>query len=601
VHPFLPYSRCLCTSLSFTELATLTGVKSAHAPPPPLLNPHHKAGSDFFDDVDDNDPLDPLASSSGSTRSGQSDHLSRYQAANTAIVLPSIVVLPEYKSMMRKGDKDGKMTVTSVIVVEIPERLKVSMPTDYSEHQRYRGATAPPITHQPQQHRVSEFGQPSLLPPFSMSSGAPNSTPSAVYPSPDELRRRLISSDGSLSTATLDNLSTLLASDKAFVRSAPSASSSSRGASSKDREFLVYLFKEALLCVSESGPASTLKSKGTSLFKRKPSSSQLRNGNGSGNGSGNGDEKVLKLKGKVFVHHMRGVIDGLRLNSPSSSSFLPSLCMTILMTNQDTDDFIVAFSDRATKERWWDRITYLIPIIGRDGKVSTAPFAGTKQLPEMPMSPPGSIMSGNSGKLSAILGVDPRTVNANMVGRSPSLMGNNVLNSMSAISQLRSSPFSDNCPNASPTTPGFPQSPPISNVFPSTTHTPLDLLLVLSLHAPDSSSSATALRTRVIRSSLSFIMSTLSPRDRLSVITYENGEGGVIRKTPFLAVGRNGEGKRRMLDLLDTIGNENPNEEVDERLIVLNGQSREEKANVVSAVNVGKQPCLPIFVPDLLT
>jgi hypothetical protein len=96
-------------------------------------------------------------------------------------------------------------------------------------------------------------------------------------------------------------------------------------------------------------------------------------------------------------------------------------------------------------------------------------------------------------------------------------------------------------------------------------------------------------------------MSTLSPRDRLSVITYENGEGGVIRKTPFLAVGRNGEGKRRMLDLLDTIGNENPNEEVDERLIVLNGQSREEKANVVSAVNVGKQPCLPIFVPDLLT
>lgn len=87
-------------------------------------------------------------------------------------------------------------------------------------------------------------------------------------------------------------------------------------------------------------------------------------------------------------------------------------------------------------------------------------------------------------------------------------------------------------------------------------------------------------------------MSTLGPKDRLSVITFENGVGGVIRKTPFLAVGRDGEGKRRVLELIDTIGNEYPDAAVDKKLIVLDGSSKEEKADVVSAVNVGQSGIL---------
>lgn len=123
-----------------------------------------------------------------------------------------------------------------------------------------------------------------------------------------------------------------------------------------------------------------------------------------------------------------------------------------------------------------------------------------------------------------------------------------------------------------------------SNVPRGISHTPVDILLIFSLASPSTTTSSAAFKTRVIRSSLAFIMSKMGSRDRMSIVTYESGPDGVIRKTPFLAVGRDGEGRQRLLDVVENMGN---NSENDRHIVPLH---REERSDVVSAVNVGECP-----------
>ena len=555
-----------------------------NAPPQPVLNPNqkHKSSNNNPYGSDEDDPLTELASGGASTRSGTSDHVSRYEATNNQIVVPSVVIRPEFSSMVRTGGKDGKLTLTAVIVVEVPERLKREeqhpMPNHSSSSSMMGGGggggsasrmirgSAP----------LSSAGRPRLEPPLPITPRSSDSSSSVSHPSPDELRRRLLFSDGDLGSSSLDNLSTLLACDRALVRSSPSATSLTAKKEGKDRDYLLYLFKEALLCIQESGATSSsstskdkLRSKTSSLFKRKPSNNSL------GSESSQSNERVLKLKGKVFVHHMKGVMDGLKSSSSSASSHPASLSITIIMNDRDTDDFIVGFADRATKERWWDRITHLIPVLGRDGlpgpSSSSSCTPGFKKSPSQLLSP-SSMMSSSSERSSSAMG------HHNSM--------RDQFGSVGGGGQGRSSRYVSSSSEPSSSSPIFGSSSP---------HTPIDLLLILSLSSPSTSSSATALRTRVIRSSLAFIMSTLGPRDRLSVVTYENGPGGVIRKTPFLAVGREGRGKWRMLEMLETIGGEQQVQQEDSddesggggRGFVV-PLHRDEKADVVSAVNVGE-------------
>ncbi|KAL7414666.1 hypothetical protein BDY24DRAFT_414377 [Mrakia frigida] len=549
-----------------SKLAALTGVKGMNAPPQPVLNPNQKHKSNNSYGSDDDDPLTELTSGGASTRSGTSDHVSRYEATNNQIVVPSVVIRPEFSSMVRTGGKDGKLTLTAVIVVEIPERLKREEHVMDSSSSSMMGGGGGGGSASRMMNRgapLSSAGRPRLEPPLPITPRPTDSSQgsSVSHPSPDELRRRLLFSDGDLGSSSLDNLSTLLACDRALVRSSPSATSLSAKKEGKDRDYLLYLFKEALLCIQESGSTSSssssnskLRSKTSSLFKRKPSNNSL------GSESSQSNERVLKLKGKVFVHHMKGVMDGLKSSSASASSHPASLSITIIMNDRDTDDFIVGFADRATKERWWDRITHLIPVLGRDGlpSPSSNPTPSFKKSPSQLLSP-SSMMSSGSERSSSAMGHNRDQFGGGGPGRS---------------SRYVPSESSPTFGSASP-------------------HTPIDLLLILSLSSPSTSSSATALRTRVIRSSLAFIMSTLGPRDRLSVVTYENGPGGVIRKTPFLAVGREGRGKWKMQEMLETIGEQqvvqHPEDSDDESgagggfVVPLH---RDEKADVVSAVNV---------------
>jgi hypothetical protein len=135
-----------------------------------------------------------------------------------------------------------------------------------------------------------------------------------------------------------------------------------------------------------------------------------------------------------------------------------------------------------------------------------------------------------------------------------------------------------------------------SNGLRALPHSPIDLLLILSIPPPSAQRSTAQLKLRVMKSSLDFVMASLGPRDRLSIVTFEIGVGGRIRKTPFLRVGGNGGGGLRLAKFIDTMGDafnvqqqQDPygNVEIpeDEFLAKTN---KNEKTDVVTAVNFGK-------------
>lgn len=108
--------------------------------------------------------------------------------------------------------------------------------------------------------------------------------------------------------------------------------------------------------------------------------------------------------------------------------------------------------------------------------------------------------------------------------------------------------------------------------------TPLDLMLVLAL--PSSSGSST-LKLRILKSSIYFILDTVGPRTRISLITYQAGEGnrGKLGRSNFIAVGTQ-EGRQKLEKLVGELGNE----------IIGEGglyEHGEERVNVAAAVNVG--------------
>jgi len=124
-----------------------------------------------------------------------------------------------------------------------------------------------------------------------------------------------------------------------------------------------------------------------------------------------------------------------------------------------------------------------------------------------------------------------------------------------------------------------------SNSLAPLPHPPLDLILVISLPPIHSSPSTAALKRRVIKASLDFIIASLGPRDRLSFVTFEVGLGGAVRKTPFLSLGRV-QSRTRLSKFVDEIGFRPEKDEVFEDEFLVRG-TKEEKTDVVTAVNHG--------------
>ncbi|KIM26212.1 hypothetical protein M408DRAFT_330761 [Serendipita vermifera MAFF 305830] len=133
-----------------------------------------------------------------------------------------------------------------------------------------------------------------------------------------------------------------------------------------------------------------------------------------------------------------------------------------------------------------------------------------------------------------------------------------------------------------------------SNSLQPLPHPALDLILVIAVPPGPGSpvasvhTGATAqLKIRVIRNTLDFVLGQLGHRDRLSLVTFEVGPGGRVRKSPFLCPGRK-EGRRRLQSFVDGILG--PEEGEDKRVAedtFLVRNANEEKTDVVTAVNHG--------------
>jgi hypothetical protein len=129
------------------------------------------------------------------------------------------------------------------------------------------------------------------------------------------------------------------------------------------REFYVYLFKEAIICVLE---------------EKKKSLGRLLSGDGASisggvtGGGGTTNKGILRLKGRIYIRHIRRVHD---------TSSAGELSLTIDMEDERLESFILIFRDRGTLESWKSNISSLVQAFqasqGRGGTADLDEFGGS--------------------------------------------------------------------------------------------------------------------------------------------------------------------------------------------------------------------------------
>ena len=329
------------------------------------------------------------------------------------------------------------------------------------------------------------------------------------------------------------------------------------------REFYVYLFKEAIICVVEEkkrGLGRLLSSaSGSAAFGETPAAQQSKG--------------VLRLKGRIYIRHIKQVTD---------TSVPGELSLTIDMEDERLESFILIFKDRSSLETWRAHIAELVAsfhvpqrtIADTDefGVPSTA--AGSKAQ-RMLSGSTGSDVTSQSDSLLA-QGSSRSTMSSTSQG---SRLAHGA-NGKSLQTQQQHDDYSQHTHTPGLVTPHLSAGP--SNSLPALPHTPLDLILVVSLPPPTAIQSTAALKHRVIKTALDFIIASLGPKDRLSLVTFEVGIGGRVRKTPFLCPGRP-QGHLRLAKFVNSIGPQD--EAVEDEFIVRT--AKDEKTDVVTAVNHG--------------
>lgn len=344
------------------------------------------------------------------------------------------------------------------------------------------------------------------------------------------------------------------------------------------REFFVYLFREAIICVVEE------KKRG---FGRLLSNAGVGD-NGSLNGGNTGQQKgVLRLKGRIYIRHIKHVTD---------TSVAGEMSLTIDMEDERLDSFILIFRERSSLETWKNHIQRLVTAFQQqNGFISprNPSPAGTAALEEFGGSNKAArMLSGNtetttySHEDSLLSGPSSRsassaTSHGSIGGMDKTLRAQYAQHHRLATLEEGDEPsrYSTPMPVAL-VTPHIPNGS--SNSLAPLTHPPLDLILVISIPPPHVAASAANLKYRVIKTSLDFVITSLSPKDRLSLVTFEVGVGGKVRKTPFLNVGKP-MSRTRLSRFVDDIG---ARRDPDHDEFLVRG-SQDEKTDVVTAVNHG--------------
>jgi len=481
------------------------------------------------------------------------------------VVAPSIQVRPEFSSLTRTNDTNQPLTC--IVVIELPGR-RVSgnvpgpfIPENYgtprSHHSGSRHSSPGP-DHGPRQRKnhVQEdaYLNPKQSPetPFpSMSTNghaSPDHVPNTViqseeqspfYAITEDLRNRIIDWKGH----PLSDLGPLQMYDLLSVR---------RDAAI--REFYVYLFKEAIICVVE---------------EKKRGLGRLLSESGS-IASHSNSKGVLRLKGRIYVRHIKNV---------TASSAAGEMSLTIDMEDE-LASFILIFKDRASLESWKNNIQALVnnfqALNGRPQEVERPPdleaFGGSKKAMRM--------LSGGShttvSTLDSLLHSSSHSLSSST--SQGSVLGGNRQNKLATLGEDDElSNYDDSVNLVTPHTSSGP-----SNSLSPLPHPHMDLILVISLPPPNSLPSTAQLKIRVIKATLDFLLASLGPKDRLSIVTFEVGVGGKVRKTPFLMAGRP-HSRGRLEKFVDETGIRIEESKDD---FIVRG-SKEEKTDVVTAVNHG--------------
>ena len=337
------------------------------------------------------------------------------------------------------------------------------------------------------------------------------------------------------------------------------------------REFFVYLFKEAIICVVEEKKRSLGR-----LLSSDPS--------GSGMGSGqSGNRGVLRLKGRIYIKHIKQVTD---------TSVSGEMSLTIDMEDERLDSFILIFKERSSLETWKAHIQSLVALYQQQGS-----HVSQQQQQSQSYRAPDLEEFGGSSKamrmLSGSTGTTVSTADSVLQSSSRSTVSSNTsLGSMSMRMDLQNQHqklstldedeelgrYDSPAPLVAPHLSSGP-----SNSLTPLQHPGLDLILVISIPPPNATPSTAALKLRVIRTSLDFLIASLATKDRLSLVTFEVGVGGKVRKTPFLNVGKP-QSRARLNKFVEEIGRRE--EGLEDEFIVRTSQ--EDKTDVVTAVNHGK-------------
>lgn len=539
-------------------------------------NPRGRAASKPYDPTED-DPIDH-AGSIRSQRSTEQQH--QY------IVAPSIQVRPEFSSLTRNSD--ATQPLTCIVIIELPGKRGTSnvpgpvMPDTYTQRNerdtgqsggqtRQRGYSdaEPPRSSQPQ-GRVNDYShssptasvqddQDSHMYPYAPSSAEPTRDEDSPFSAiTEDLRNRIIDWKGH----PLSGLGSLQMYDLLSVRR-----------DSLVREFFVYLFKEAIICVVEE--------KKRSLGRLLSTASTFDSGSVGGGSSSGQSKGVLRLKGRIYVRHIKQV---------TASSSAGEMSLTIDMEDERLDSFILIFKDRSSLEAWKNQIQTLVNMFQQqhpqpaqhnpyDKGPDLEEFGGSVKAARMLSGGTGtSVSTGDSLLNSGRYTMSSSTSHGSMATRQV----HNKLQPLGEDDELISNYDS----TTGLVTPHMSSGP--SNSLTPLLHPPLDLILVISIPPPNAVPSTAALKVRVIKATLDFVLASLGAKDRLSLVTFEVGAAGRVRKTPFLSTGRT-QSRTRLAKFIDEIGVKPEEGQFIEDEFLVKG-SKDEKTDVVTAVNHGKRP-----------
>ncbi|KAF6761725.1 von Willebrand RING finger domain-containing protein [Ephemerocybe angulata] len=541
------------------------------------------------------------------------------------IVAPSIEVRPEFSSLTRSNDPSQPLTC--LVVIELPARRPTSapgqiMPDNYSQRgarslrdaapsPQHSGRSSPrtetnsrSLQHQQQSHqqhqhqRMNQYStheqaidpargaSPQSFQNRPMTATSQDVDTNSNYGSnglihseedspfaaiTEDLRNRIIDWKGH----PLSDLGPLQMYDLLSVRR-----------DSAIREFYVYLFKEAIICVVE---------------EKKRGFTRLLGNSGLGDTSSmTGQSKgVLRLKGRIYVRHIKNV---------TASSSAGEMSLTIDMEDE-LASFILIFKERTSMDAWKNNIQSLVTMFQRQNGIipqqAAAQQAGGRNLDIEEFGGSAKAMRMLSGSthtsvstMDSLLNPSSRstvsssTSHNGSLGQPPHGGSRQLQHKLSTLGEE-----DDDLGNIDPgrydyRTPSAPSPVPFvvaphnssgpSNSLSPLPHPPMDLILVISLPPPTAVPSTAQLKIRVIKATLDFTVASLGKKDRLSLVTFEVGPGGRVRKTPFLSAGKEAS-RRRLEKFVDEIGLR-LEESQDEFLV---RGSKEEKTDVVTAVNHG--------------